>query len=448
MKCEWEITEDYSELDNKHTKVVYGVEESTTVRFTLYSIQSTRMRFDCSTFIWAEKPIKGTRYKTEHSQTNGVYVNGVKVGVFQSTDFACTKNVQLFNRSANYYFIGRIYSFSIFRNGQLQLNFIPALDDTGTPCMFDTVSQTAFYNKGASVEEGGKDFLYKLSVPETKQLPYGYYPLSYLESTAVQYIDTGFTGATVSEIVLDVQNTKDVNNGYAGACTAWDVSDSFYIRHVYDTEQILFVVGTRRYSVNGVAQFTRNKIRFSKTRAVVNGQEIALNADTFVPSSVPFFLFKGGNTYNSFARIFSAQLYDTSNQLVRDFQPCLDDKGIPCMYDFVSGKSFYNKGTESNFLYEIPAEIAMLPAAMALREEKVEYGILTKNGLRHLYHPAKKLYFLPAQLTAYALENGYKPIIENKKPTDGNWTPVWTETEDEIILTWEEINEDEYIKNW
>ena len=335
----------------------------------------------------------------------------------------------------------QVYSFSISRAGVLQLNFIPCLDDTGTPCMYDTVSHTAFYNKGTG------DFLYKLSMPETKQLPYGYYPLSYLESTGPQWIDTGFTSATAGEIVLDAQSFGDRNNGFAGASTAWDADDSFYIRQVYSANTIRFVVGKRSHELAFTLN-SRNKIRFSKNRVILNEREILINSDTYVPSSAPFMLFSSGRAYNFCGRIFSAQLYDISNQLVRDFQPCLDDKGVPCMYDFVSGKSFYNKDTGSNFLYEIPAEIAMLPATMALREEKVEYGILTENGLRRLYHPAKKLYFLPAQLTAYALENGYKPIIENEKPTDGNWTPVWTETEDEIILTWEEINEDEYTENW
>ena len=31
--------------------------------------------------------------------------------------------------------------------------------------------------------------------------------------------------------------------------------------------------------------------------------------------------------------------------LVRDMIPCLDNNGIPCMYDTVSGKTFYNQGT-------------------------------------------------------------------------------------------------------
>ena len=59
---------------------------------------------------------------------------------------------------------GRIREFSIESEGVLQLNFIPALDPDGNPCMYDTVSQKPFYNMGT-----GQDFLYYI-VPSTLSL--------------------------------------------------------------------------------------------------------------------------------------------------------------------------------------------------------------------------------------------------------------------------------------
>ena len=51
-------------------------------------------------------------------------------------------------------FVGKIYDFSLSENGRTKQNLIPALDETDTPCMFDTVSNKAFYNDGTG------DFLY------------------------------------------------------------------------------------------------------------------------------------------------------------------------------------------------------------------------------------------------------------------------------------------------
>lgn len=170
VKCEWETTEDYSELDSTYTKVVYGVEESPTVRFTLYSIQAKRMRFDCPTIIWAEKPIKDARYKTEHSQTNGVYVNDDKIGNFQSEAFACTRNAQLFNRSGSYYFTGRIYSFTISSSGEMQLDYAPCITPEGKLGMYNKVDGSFQENKGSGSFIAGLatvDDVRNLWLPET-----------------------------------------------------------------------------------------------------------------------------------------------------------------------------------------------------------------------------------------------------------------------------------------
>jgi hypothetical protein len=64
-----------------------------------------------------------------------------------------------------------------------------------------------------------------------------------------------------------------------------------------------------------------------------------------------------------------------------------------------------------------------------------DWGKLTEHGLRRLYHaPAN----YTGELYDYALENGFKPIIESEMPEDGYWEPQWRETEDEIILEWVE----------
>lgn len=387
---------------------------------------------------------------------NGVLKTATNVEAFE-TPSSCILYAVGVNNRVLHKIKARIYSFSIRRNGVLQLNFIPALDDTGAPCMYDTVSHTAFYNQGASEEEGGKDFLYKLSVPETKQLPYGYYPLSYLESTGKQWIDTGIKLSNESEVKCEYEYDVEDPKGLFGCRYEYQHPQNYlYWGGARQPNVGLFFMGTALNRGVPVSRKERIKVITNASGCYVNGVFDKLDSGVVgefeTTESAPLFCLKwlsGGNiiNHNFLGRVYAFSI-SRNGQLQLNLQPCLDDKGVPCMYDFVSGKSFYNKDTGSNFLYEIPAEIAMLPATMALREEKAEYGILTKNGLRRLYHPAKKLYFLPAQLTAYALENGYKPIIENEKPTDGNWAPVWTETEDEIILTWEEINEDEYTENW
>lgn len=50
----------------------------------------------------------------------------------------------------------RLNSFELYDGDNIVRNFIPALDNTGKPCLYDTISQTPFYNQGTG------EFLYKV----------------------------------------------------------------------------------------------------------------------------------------------------------------------------------------------------------------------------------------------------------------------------------------------
>ena len=98
------------------------------------------------------------------------------------------------------------------------------------------------------------------------------------------------------------------------------------------------------------------------------------------------------------------------------------------MFDTVGKQPFYNQGT-GDFLYPTDS------TTYSLRRVLPDWGKLTENGLRRLYHaPAN----YTGELYDYALENGYKPIVETEQPEDGYWAPRWTETADEIVLKWVE----------
>lgn len=124
-----------------------------------------------------------------------------------------------------------------------------------------------------------------------------------------------------------------------------------------------------------------------------------------------------------------------NGELKHHLVPCLDETSTPCMYDLVSKTTFYNEGT-SDFLY--PTETT----TYALRRVLPDWGKLTGHGLRRLYHaPAG----YKGELIDYALENGFKPIVEPEKPTEGYWAPVWKETAEEIVLEWIETDPPEDI---
>ena len=65
-------------------------------------------------------------------------------------------------------------------------------------------------------------------------------------------------------------------------------------------------------------------------------------------STMTMTLFRAKNVSGSYfqGRIYSCKHYN-GNELIQDFVPCLDTNGVPCMFDLVSRKPFYNKGSGS-----------------------------------------------------------------------------------------------------
>lgn len=78
-----------------------------------------------------------------------VYVDGKLKLIYNGADFATTDSAWLFAvnggdiRCDDY-----IYSCKIWHFGELVRNFVPCVDMSNVPCMYDTVSKQPFYNAG------------------------------------------------------------------------------------------------------------------------------------------------------------------------------------------------------------------------------------------------------------------------------------------------------------
>lgn len=111
------------------------------------------------------------------------------------------------------------------------------------------------------------------------------------------------------------------------------------------------------------------------------------------------------------------------------FVPCLDPEGAPCMYDIISQEPFYNNGT-GDFLYP-GAESQVVTSNL----DENFYAKKTKHGIQRLYH-------VPEDYTRskdeYAIENGFKQLVEPPMPTEGYWIPEWIETDTQLICNWVE----------
>ena len=99
------------------------------------------------------------------------------------------------------------------------------------------------------------------------------------------------------------------------------------------------------------------------------------------------------------------------------------------MFDTVTRKPFYNSGM-GEFLYPGAETQA---ATYSLRKRM--YAQMTEHGIRRLYRvPAG----YEGSKEEYAVEHGFKILVETPMPEEGYWIPVWQDREDCIELEWVE----------
>ncbi|MBQ9012747.1 MAG: hypothetical protein IJ094_04175 [Bacilli bacterium] len=289
--------------------------------------------------------------KISYNKTN-LFVNSNSYSINYNSTFTGTNTMYIFwaNGTSRLPSITRLYNFIIKENGSVVHNYIPCLDDNDIPCMYDTVSGKTYYNKGQGE--------FKCKSKESF-LPASYTQLDYLESSGTQYIDTGVKLNQNSRVKITYQYLQststarifgDANSNEGWVLTTANGSITSKIQTLYgniwkpssaDGESIIPSTDIIEYERDGKNQY-------------VNGNLYYTNSDvTFeTPSTAKVF----GANYNSLslssARVYELAIYEDGTSLTNNFIPALDNNNKPCMYDTVSGNTFYNQGT-GEFNYQL-----------------------------------------------------------------------------------------------
>ena len=185
-----------------------------------------------------------------------------------------------------------------------------------------------------------------------------YIPIEYLESTGTQWIDTNvqFNSLTMSFDIVFETNYIPSNYTFLFGAGSSSSENRFWLIVGSNNTQIGY--GTQYYDAISVQN---KKIRykadidetnayfsFIDTSANQNILYVTKNKQNFVTNN-NIFLFRtnrvqvsSDSTYRG--KIYSCKIYD-NDILIRDFIPVLDYNGIPCLFDRVEGKFYYNQGT-------------------------------------------------------------------------------------------------------
>ena len=180
-------------------------------------------------------------------------------------------------------------------------------------------------------------------------LPEGYTALKYIQSSGTQYIDTGRKLTQDSDITIDfmIVGTKNRNAGIFGSRESasknnlalfQDGGSGYFAGDFSEYRQ-------HRFTMTLISE--RTKIRMNKTGVLVNG---VLNTSwsgiaNFETPTNGLIFDVGNNNWTGNKAVM--QLYSYTDGNTQKLVPCLDTEGVPCMYDLVSQKPFYNAGTGS-----------------------------------------------------------------------------------------------------
>lgn len=202
-------------------------------------------------------------------------------------------------------------------------------------------------------------------------LPVGCVRCEYLEGTGTQYIDTGKVVYPDQDINIDFEFTTG-SGTYVIVGWRWQgtASDPYgFIINKLPNVNIQIYYGTHPSNNTGIVlKDNRNNVVISPNnkKIIVNGTVASGNYDTTFTNA-----YNGDKGSEYHCAIFTANIAGTfikntvtpmklygylitnsKGECVQNLVPILDPNGKPCMYDTVSKKFHYNKGT-GQFLYKI-----------------------------------------------------------------------------------------------
>ena len=194
--------------------------------------------------------------------------------------------------------------------------------------------------------------------------------VDYIESSGTQYIDTGFSPsntnirieATYRFVTLPPAGTRHYVFG-----SSYNTGNNKYVRLQYSVGEDCYIgFGNKagNVSFNSYDTDTTHTIVCSNGVFSLDGQTLPnadLSSTTFTETTDahPVYLFghnvvNSATIYRSSIRLYSCKIWD-KGVLVRDFRPALVGGAIPCLYDMVGERIYYNPGPGS---FAIDGELA------------------------------------------------------------------------------------------
>ena len=177
-------------------------------------------------------------------------------------------------------------------------------------------------------------------------LPDDFTPVSFLQSSGSQYIDTGRKLTQDSDITIDFSIVGGINRS-AGIFGSRESASKNNLTLVLDMDARFLVDFSeyRQHRFITAASSERTKIRMNKAGVWVNDilkKSWSDVADFETPTNGLIFDV-GNNNWSGNKAVM--RLYSYTDGDAQRLVPCLDTNGVPCLYDLIGKTALYNQGT-------------------------------------------------------------------------------------------------------
>lgn len=180
-------------------------------------------------------------------------------------------------------------------------------------------------------------------------LPDDFTPVSFLQSSGSQYIDTGRKLTQDSDITIDFRIVGEKNRG-AGIFGSRQSASENNLALFQNKDPNAFSGDFSEYSKHrfmAASSLERTKIRMNKAGAWVNDilkKSWSDVADFETPTNGLIFDV-GNNNWSGNKAVM--RLYSYTDGDAQRLVPCLDANGVPCLYDLIGKTALYNQGAGS-----------------------------------------------------------------------------------------------------
>jgi hypothetical protein len=196
------------------------------------------------------------------------------------------------------------------------------------------------------------------TINESGNLPNGYIPLQYIQSSGTQFINTNHLATQNTRTIFDYEylNSSASWAGLFGSDNNPTNNNMGYGLFLNGTTYSCYVSnhtsgGCWNQQVGTWTQNQRTVLNFTHNKLIINSTAYNLKTTTFTTSLVPMYLFSfrrsTGNAGVSSIRLYGCQIWEGST-LVRNFIPAKRaDDSVLGLYDTVNNIFYINAGSNS-----------------------------------------------------------------------------------------------------